>query len=275
MALVSIATLNGRHQRKSVLRALDALWRESGHEVQIGKRYSSASDVAFLHHDLSLLDPYRVPTAPEGVPVVNGKALDIRKRGYSQLQIARDTDWDGMVLIKTNLNSFGMPERAARGWRATDATDWTVDLLARWNWKRARRILPPNYPLLEHVREVPEWVWQSPDHLVERFMPERDGPHYCLRGWMFLGSRSYGWRLLSNDPMVKTGSMVGHEYFDDVPEELEHVRAACQVDFGKIDYVVHDGRAIVLDVNKTPFFEGDPASPRLRDLALGIEDYLS
>ena len=45
-------------------------------------------------------------------------------------------------------------------------------------------------------------------------------------------------------------------------------------DFGKFDYVIHEGRAIVFDVNKTPSFTGASDSPRLIDLSHGIEDFL-
>ncbi|MEO1197057.1 MAG: hypothetical protein AAFX45_12900 [Pseudomonadota bacterium] len=274
MAHISISTLTGRHEPKSVAKAMEPLWQAAGHHVDIGQNYAADADVAFMHHDVSVIDQSALPKAPADARVVNGRALDIRKRGYSQLKLSPHSDWDGPVLIKTDLNSFGGPERVARQSRVADIMEWPRDQLARWNWKLARRLVPPTYPLLDHVRDVPDWVWHRPDLLVERFMPERDGPHYCLRGWMFLGTRGYSWRLISHDPMVKTGTMVGHEFFDDIPPELERARAACNIDFGKIDYVVHDNLAIVLDINKTPFFHGDPNSPRLRDLAGGIEDFL-
>ena len=254
---------------------MDRLWQEAGHQVHVAKSFNPHADVGFVHHDVSLIDQTDLPKVPNGTRVVNAKSLDIRKRGYSQLRLTQDSDWDGPVLIKTDLNSFGGPERVARGSRLADILEWPRDQISRWNWKLGRSIVPPTYPRLETIKDVPAWVWQREDLLVERFMPERDGPHYCLRGWMFLGSRSYSWRLISHDPMVKTGTMIGHEFYDDIPPELEQARAACSVDFGKIDYVVHDGQAIVLDINKTPFFHGDPDSPRLRELALGIEDFLT
>lgn len=274
MALISISTLNGWHQSKSAIRAICRLWRADGHKVRVGRRFDVNADVAFLHHDLSVVEAEKAPKAGAGVPVINGNALDIRKRGYSELRVTEQDDWDGEVLIKTNLNSFGSPERMARRWKLSDFSERRRHKHAARDWRSARRIVGPTYPVLDHIRDVPDWVWESPDYLVERFMPERDGDHYCLRGWMFLGSRGYAWRLFSTDPMVKTGTMVRHEYLEKAPPELTRVRDMCGLDYGKIDYVEHDGRAIVLDANKTPFFVGAADSPRLRDLARGIEDYL-
>ncbi|MCT2541107.1 hypothetical protein [Sedimentimonas flavescens] len=250
---------------------MDAIWREAGHEVRVGKDFDPAADVAILHHNISLIDPALVPPAPKGVYVINGAARDIRKRGYSQLQVSQDTDWNGPVLVKTNDNHFGIPERRIYKSRHVERV-W--DMLAQWNWKLARRLPYRTYPVLDHVRDVPDWVWRDSAYLVERFVPEREGDLYSIRGWMFLGDRGYGWRIFAHDPMVKTGTMVRYEYLEEAPEEVLAARARCGVDFGKIDYVVHDGRAIVFDVNKTPSFAGDPASPRLRNLALGIEDFL-
>ena len=272
MAIISIATLNGKLYENSVANSLATIWRESGHEIRVGRDFDPKADVAILHHDLSTISPEKIPVAPSGITIVNGAALDIRKRGYSMLRVERDTDWAGEVLVKTDANYFGIPEK--RG-RRRPLLDTQLDRLAALNWKLARRLPHRTYPVVNHVRRVPRWVWNDPTYIVERFMPEREDDLYCLRGWMFLGKQGYGWRLFSTDPMVKTGSMVRYEYLDETPEELESVRAQCKVDFGKIDYVVHDGRAYVFDVNKTPSFTGDPASPRLRRLASGIDDYLS
>jgi hypothetical protein len=91
---------------------------------------------------------------------------------------------------------------------------------------------------------------------------------------MFFGSRGYSYRLFSTHPLVKSGSMVGYEYLDAAPPELEAIRAAHGFDFGKFDYVEVDGRVILLDANKTPTVTGDGESPRLAHLAEGVEELL-
>jgi hypothetical protein len=128
--------------------------------------------------------------------------------------------------------------------------------------------------VLPRLAAVPDWVWSDPQLLVERFVPERDAGRYCLRGWMFFGARSYSYRLFSTHPLVKSGSMIGHEFLAGPPPELESIRARHGFDFGKFDYVQVDGRTILLDANKTPTVTGDGESPRLLDLSEGIEELL-
>jgi hypothetical protein len=52
-------------------------------------------------------------------------------------------------------------------------------------------------------------------------------------------------------------------------------REALGFDYGKFDYVEHDGEPILLDANKTPTFRGDPEAQRVRWLSSGIEAFLS
>lgn len=39
---------------------------------------------------------------------------------------------------------------------------------------------------------------------------------------------------------------------DEPPPELVAFRRQWRLDYGKIDYVVHDGAVVILDVNRTP-----------------------
>jgi hypothetical protein len=205
--------------------------------------------------------------------VINGSVLDISKRMHSSNLLLRDDAWDGPVIVKTDLNHFGLPERAdmASAPAAATAPDCRENL---GHWQEARRLPDRHYPMLPSLQDVPEWVWNDPSYVVERFLPEREGELYCLRGWMFLGSFSYGWRLLGTDHMVKVSSVVRYEFIDEVPDELIALKQQTGFDFGKFDYVIHDGHPVVLDLNKTPAFAGDPASPRLKHLSCGIDEFL-
>ena len=175
------------------------------------------------------------------------------------------------MIVKSDLNHFGIPEQHGRR-RALLAAGRLQ--LARLSWRLARELPLGRYPVLPHLAAVPEWVWSDPALVVERFMPERDRGRYCLRGWIFFGARSYSYRLFSSDPVVKSGSMIGYEYLDGPPPELEAIRAEHGFDFGKFDYVEVDGRSILLDANKTPTVLGAGDSPRLRDLAEGLGELL-
>jgi hypothetical protein len=121
---------------------------------------------------------------------------------------------------------------------------------------------------------VPGWVWEDDGLVVEKFLPERDGDLYCLRGWMFLGTHSYGWRIRATDPQVKVGTRVDHSYLTEVPPEVAALRDRFSFDFGKFDYVVVNDRAYLLDMNRTPTVGGSGGSPKLENLAKGIQDFI-
>lgn len=271
MPLIGISHATGSVRDTYVLHAMIQQWRRLGIDVEIDAGFPANADLCILHHDRTRLNARDLPLAPAGVRVLNANVLDISKRLYSELMLSEDDDWNGPVIIKTNLNSFGGPER--RGGRRNPVHE-LHKFLARHNWKLARSLPKGIYPVLPAIDAVPRWVWQRDDLLVERFMPEREGDLYVLRGWLFLGSGGYGYRLFSTDPMVKTGTMVRYDYLSEVPPEIAAARERLGFDFGKFDYVVHDGRAILLDANKTPSFAGDPRSERLIAMANAVTEFL-
>ncbi len=271
MTVFSIAHKSANFNKAMVMHTLRNIWMDQGIDVRVGRTFAPDADLCLLHLDQTKILPRHIPPAPAGIRVLNNRVLDISKRSISTLLLTPDTDWDGPVIVKTDLNHFGGPERGAKrkGLRA-----WASDTAARISWRHAGRLPEKTYPVLNHLRRVPGWVWRDPALVVERFLPERDGDLYCLRGWMFLGSKGYGWRLFATDPLVKVESMVRFEYIDEQPEFLQDFRRENGYDFGKFDYVIYDGVPILLDANKTPGFSGDPNSPRIKMLASGLMDFL-
>jgi hypothetical protein len=264
---ICIATGRAGFLRKDYLIAKLAWhWERAGVSVETSESIPRGADLAILHVDRTRVDAAEVPGNPEGIPLLNGRVLDISKRRFSSLGLDAGTDWAGPVIIKSDLNHFGIPESGG-GLRLRQR-------LAERSWRLARALPRRRYPVVESARAVPGWVWSDPDLLVEKFLPERSGDLFCLRGWVFFGPRSYAFRLFSTDPMVKTGSMVRHEFLPGPPRELEEFRARHGFDFGKFDYVEHDGRPILLDANKTPTIVTEPDTPRLRDLAGGLFEIL-
>ncbi|MGB0498453.1 MAG: hypothetical protein ACPGID_08945 [Rubricella sp.] len=266
--LISVSHLDADLRGNYVLSALAAFWTANGiGRVSVGRDYRDTADLCILHHDLTTLEPADLPAPPEGVPVVNANCHDISKTRVSTLSLSAGEDWDGPVIVKTVLNHFGGPERRRA---ARSRLGRLVRSLGARAWQHTRILPRSSYPVLPGIAAVPDWVWRDERLIVERFMPERDGDLYCLRGWLCFGDRGYGYRLFATDPMVKTGTMVRHEYLFEPPPEVAEWRGRFAVDFAKFDYVEHDGRAILLDVNKTPTFAGPADTPRLRLLADGI-----
>ena len=244
-------------------------WGRSGIRVTSGPAWEAGADLGILHVDRTRVREEEIPACP--ARLLNGRVLDISKRRFSSQILAPGDPWDGPVIVKSNLNHFGIPEEHGRPGALLARGR---QRLARVSWRLARALPPGRYPVLPRVAAVPDWVWRDPELLVERFVPERDLGRYCLRGWIFFGSRSYSYRLFSKHPLVKTGSMLGYEYLEGPPAELEAIRAAHGFDFGKFDYVVVDGRPILLDANKTPTVTGEGDSPRLLHLAEGVGELL-
>jgi hypothetical protein len=248
-------------------------WKRVGHVVTAGPvgGIDPGIDLAIFHVDRTRVDPDSVPGNPAGRPFLNSRVLDISKHLFSLMRVMPGDPWKGSVIVKSDLNAFGSQE-----WdeREHSFFERKRRRLARRHWKLARSLPPRSYPVLPSISAVPGWVWRHPDIIVERFVPQMNEGLYCLQGWVFFGKRGYTYRMYSTDPVVKAGSIMKAEFLGDPPPELEAFREANGWDFGKFDYVEVDGKHVLLDINKTPSITTGPDTPRLRDLAMGIEDTL-
>jgi len=108
------------------------------------------------------------------------------------------------------------------------------------------------YRLLARLGEVPDRVWSDPGLIVERFLPEIDSDgNYVYRTWMFMGRHEYCNKFIARDWMVKGEAAIGHE-FTAVPDELRAERERLNFDYGKFDFVIHQGVPFLMDANRTP-----------------------
>jgi hypothetical protein len=244
-------------------------WRREGVCVEAGhfQFLSEEAGLLICHIDQTCIDPEFIPGHPENVPFYNQSVLDISKKKISNLLVEPSDDWNGPVILKSNFNAFGAPE-----WHRSRRSFFTKKRrkLARTYWRAMRRLPPDDYPILNNKREVPTWAWTSPNVVVERFTPEREGTHYCLRSWVFFGGRGYGFRLVSSEPVVKVSNIIDHSFLSVPPVEVLQCIRREQMDFGKIDYVEVDGQSIVLDVNKTPSMATTADTERLAYLAQSL-----
>ena len=213
--MISIACGLPRGPEHFALYALGRLWEQGGHRVVWGPGYEKGAELCILHIDKTRIEGSDLPQAPPEVRVINGRVLDISKRLFSQLEVHPESDWDGEVIVKTNMNHFGLPERELDPDREGVLDGWR-SRLAEKSWRLAHRLPHRHYPVVSSLRKVPGWVWNDPSYIVERFMPERVDGLYALRGWIFLGSVSYGWRLFASDHMVKVGSKKWPRLFEQI-----------------------------------------------------------
>jgi len=183
------------------------------------------------------------------------------------------------VIVKTNNNARGIPER------------WHRDLAhpaVRYLCRAARRLGDPpgqdlsrtktlrGYLVYPALADVPREVFRNPALVVERFLPEKEGDRFFLRHYAFLGDHPRHNRIAGDDPILKAGNMILVDSWLPVPDELQALRQQLGLDYGKIDYTMHDGKLEVLDINTTPSSPGGEATEQaLREMAGGIQSLLA
>jgi len=219
-------------------------WLEAGHKVLVssGEHGHPAGDIAALHVDMSIVpESYRVSATNLFPLVINGRAVDIRKRMVSRHLVTLGDGWHGPVIVKTDLNCGGIPE-------------WCLYQIGLRTGRSASPARPPtldNYRVYQRADEVPDAVWNDPALVVEQFLPERDKLGFSLRCWIFLGDRERCTRYWSNEPIIKSSNIKAKEP-SPVPDELREARERLGFDYGKFDFAMHDGKPILFDTNKTP-----------------------
>jgi hypothetical protein len=262
--------------RSYMLPELIRHWRGWGHRVLVhaSPRQLPRADVAILHVDLTVIPEEYVATARDASVCLNLGTADISKRHHSVHLVRSPGEYDGPVVVKTNLNSQGWPETAhGHSWLRLALACATL----AWRMKLARAATAHHgYRTYERPGDVPPNVWSDPGLVVEKFLPERDENGYYLRTWLFFGDRECCNRVRSSSPIVK-GRAVMDRTPVPVPPELRARRRELGFDYGKFDFVLRDGVPVLFDANRTP---GLPPSLRapLRDdilhLARGIKAYV-
>jgi hypothetical protein len=146
-------------------------------------------------------------------------------------------------------------------------------------WKNTAYLRPADYPIYAHPSLVPVGAWSNPHLVVQKFQPERDGEGlYRLRCWHIFGDRGFHVVASAKVPVVKAADICKRSVTTDAtPPELEAVREAMRVDFGRIDYGMVDGKPVIYDINRTPTSSPQAIAQyaaQWSDLAQGIETFL-
>lgn len=276
-----MAILVHQHERldepRYFLHEIAELWRAEGLDVRVvpGVRSRIDARLAILHVDLTVT-PAGYARLVERYPrVLNGAVTDISKRRISADVLGRRDRYPGPVIVKTDRNYGGRPERrlAQRAQPRREAVRTWRDRLP-WPY---RAIWTGDYPIFESVDRVPRAVWFNPAFVVQPFLPERRDGLWCLRTWMFLGDASTHSLSYSESPIVKSHTVVRREVLDEVPAELQDIRNRLGFDYGKFDYALVDGRVVLYDTNRTPALGGLPEARSMANiqvLARGIGAFL-
>ena len=218
-------------------------WTARGHKVlrHFGTDTPPAADIAIANIDLTVIPDAYVALYSRYPRVINAAVVDISKRAYSTQQIVRGDPWPGPVIVKTNANFGGRIDARLR--RRALAAGVTPDI--------PPQVTMTDYAVLQSIDAVPADVWSNDALIVEKFLPEQDPDGYYMRVWVFLGERERSMRMRAQVPVIKSHHITNREYVE-VPAAIRAWRQRLGFDYGKFDYVVRDGEAILIDANRTP-----------------------
>jgi hypothetical protein len=239
-----------------------------GHRVRVVRGPNAPpGDAALYHVDTTVPPPEYVEIGSRYPRTINFRTGDISKRKISRLILSPGDSWDGPVIVKADYNNRAIIE------------DYHNMIAAR-----AGKPLPhpgitkgKHYRVLDSLSEVEDEVWTDPAQVVEKFVAEPDDAGYAMRTWVFMGSRERCTRFVTPDRISKAAGVVKYEPAE-VPEQLRLDRERLGFDFGKFDFVIHEGEPMLLDANRTPGV-APTIRPMMkkgaRNLAEGLEELIT
>jgi hypothetical protein len=240
-----------RHLSGYAVTFLAEFWRQDGHRVHFlfGTRKFVRADLIFLHVDLTIVPDEYLEFASRYPIALNSGVKDIRKSQISTNLVGPTNPYPGEVILKTDLNCRGSPEQMLE----RTPSRWMRLFLGRFgrNELESSGIRTPfDYKIYNSLADVPRAAFEQGDLVVERFLPEKEEDLFFVRYYEFLGDCSTCTRLASTEPIVKDQTVTRIEEIEPHPEIVQ-ARKRLNFDYGKFDYVVHDGQPVLLDANKT------------------------
>lgn len=244
---------NDRKRRLSryAVTFLADFWRQDGNQVRylFGVRKFVPADLLLIHVDLSVVPDEYLEFAGRYPIALNRGVKDVRKSLVSTNLVRFGDPHSGRVIVKSDLNYGGYPERMLR----RNRSPWKRLLPGRFvrdDFGDSGFRTSLDYRIYDSLADVPRTDFERNDRVVEKFLPEKEENCFFVRHYEFLGDRSTCIRIAAMHPIVKDETLVRCEEIDPHPE-IVHARKRLNFDYGKFDYVVHDGRAVLLDANKT------------------------
>ncbi len=265
----------------TLIKWLADCWAESGYYVEFISNLNTnkEADIVFLHVDLTHVPLTYFEFSKRYPVVINGNNNSISKELFSNQILEQPFGYKGKVIVKTKENYGGLPELYIGEFSIIErkfinitkniasSKSFNHRFFKSYIWKKVRVLDPSNYPIFDSIEDVPSGVWKNPRLIVEKFLPEQDADgRYVLRHWYFFGDKEFNRTLFSKNPMPKWSSMNEEERTRSrekwwkievlnnakVPQEVRSVREKLCMDFGRIDWALHNGKPIVFDANKTP-----------------------
>lgn len=231
------------------------LWRESGLNVVYvyGVDKHVPADLIIVHIDFSIVPKEYLDYAANYPVALNGQLRNICKSDFSEGLLESGSYWNGGVIVKSNLNHGGIQEQIYSNTLRKLHVDLYWRVISKIKRVMGREPLfsdPYDYKIFDEIDMVPKHWFHSSNAIVEKFVPEIENDLYHIRMFQVLGDRWICERLASPNPIVKGGNCVKVEVVEPEAEVFEWCKEL-KLDYGKLDYVVKDGKPILLDINKT------------------------
>lgn len=266
---------------KYLIHAVSKEWEAIGLRVAVlrGVRAFVPAGVLIPHVDMTVMPPEYIAFARRYPRVLNRDVVDISKSSFSENIVGPGSPETGPVIVKTDRNHGGLPELRLEAMpRARLFFEKLRSRLVSMRsprWRDVEVLDRGSYPVFPALKDVPREIFANPHLIVERYVAEIEGGRYCVRFCYALGSREFTVRLTSKNPVIKASTSEGCERVES-SSEVALWRRRLGLDYGKIDYVVRDGKAVVLDVNTTPAYSAleryGLTGAVARELAEGIRE---
>lgn len=266
----------GKHR---LVNYLAESWNKTGLPTNIvyGIAREVSSEIVFMHLDLSLVPEAYINFGVKFPNAVNLKLTDIRKHRFCSHRVLPGEVTTEPVIVKSDYNYNSIPEGYMKNnFKAIPLREkifFSKD--CRYIQPPALAHRQPAYSIFKNSDSVPAEDWQE-GRIVERFLPERENDTYVLRLTFFLGSRHLTLKLKSTESIIKHENIMSLEECETPISLLEWIKEK-ELDYGKIDYAIHEGKPVIYDVNKTPAASLEYPEWRGRivdELSPGILDFL-
>lgn len=210
---------------------------------------SRGGEAAFLHVDLTDVPDEFLAAAGRYRRCVNGDASTIRRTLYTRARLQPGDPYVGPVIVKTVLNSRGLPELRFEN---------RSSVVARTGYMAKKLLIPgyklrlcPEYEVFESLGSVPPRIWDDPRLMVERFLPGAMTLPIVKQRLDFFFEVELNSRVSYDSLLCDPETMREFEIDPNVPEAIRNLRTELKLDYGAIDYFMVDGEAIPIDANKT------------------------
>ena len=242
-----------------VISSLAEYWREKGLRVEylFGVKEYMPADLVIVHVNLSVVPDEYLEFAGRYPAALNSRVKDIRKSSFSDNLVMPGSAYEGRVIVKSDLNHAGWPELRLNGALFSGRRAYRIFMRRLSHLARgispglsARIKTPLDYRIYDNIGSVPPGCFSSPGLVVEKFLPEKENGLYHIRYCTFLGSRMTCTRVASKEPVIKYSNSISMEIVEPHPD-MARLRKKLKFDYGKFDYTVRDGKAVLLDANIT------------------------